>query len=78
MSVSGLIGYVFGDFCLFYSYVVIGSRFGQLFMTLAPIAAAISGNLLLGESMSIKASLGMAVTISGIALSIFSRGTSRC
>ena len=76
MSVSGLIGYVFGDFCLFYSYVVIGSRFGQLFMTLAPIAAAISGNLLLGESMSIKASLGMAVTISGIALSIFSRGTS--
>src|SRR5574344_1057942 len=75
MSVSGLIGYVFGDFCLFYSYVVIGSRFGQLFMTLAPIAAAISGNLLLGESMSFKASLGMLVTISGIALSIFSRGT---
>lgn len=75
MSVSGLIGFVFGDFCLFYSYVVIGSRFGQLFMTLAPIAAAITGSLLLGESMGLKASIGMAVTISGIALSIFSRGT---
>lgn len=72
MSVSGLIGFVFGDFCLFYSYVIIGSRFGQLFMTLAPPSAAIAGALVLGEKMSWLALVGMAITLSGIALSIFS------
>jgi drug/metabolite transporter (DMT)-like permease len=74
MSVSGLIGFVFGDFCLFYSYILIGSRFGQLFMTLAPPAAAISGAIILGESMRGMAWVGMFVTLIGIALSIFSRG----
>ena len=32
MGLSALVGYVFGDFCLFNSYIVIGARFGQLFM----------------------------------------------
>lgn len=74
MSVSGLIGFVFGDFCLFYSYILIGSRFGQLLMTLAPPAAAVSGALILHEELRITAIWGMIVTLSGIALSIFSRG----
>lgn len=43
LSLSGFVGYVLGDYCLFNAYVLIGSRFGQLFMTLAPIAAAFSG-----------------------------------
>ena len=34
LCLSGVVGYVFGDFCLFNSYIHIGSRFGQLFMTL--------------------------------------------
>ena len=42
LILSGLVGYVFGDYCLFNSYVLIGSRFGQLFMTLAPLATALS------------------------------------
>ena len=37
MMLSGLVGYVIGDFCLFQCYIIIGSKFGQLFMTLAPI-----------------------------------------
>lgn len=37
LILSGAVGYVFGDFCLFNSYLLIGSRFGQLFMTLAPL-----------------------------------------
>ena len=28
MALSALVGYVFGDFCLFNSYVVTGARFG--------------------------------------------------
>lgn len=76
LAISGLVGYVFGDYCLFNSYLVIGSRFGQLFMTLAPPAAALAGWLILGERMAWSALLGMAVTLFGIALSVFSRGGS--
>ena len=73
MGLSALVGYVFGDFCLFNSYVVIGARFGQLFMTLAPPFAAIAGWALLGETLSWKSWLAMAVTLTGIAISILYR-----
>lgn len=43
LALSGLVGYVFGDFCLFNAYIVFGSKFGQLFMTLAPPIAGITG-----------------------------------
>ena len=43
LVLSGFVGYVFGDFCLFNSYLLIGSRFGQLFMPLEPPTAAIAG-----------------------------------
>ena len=58
LGVSGLVGYVFGDYCLFSSYLVIGSRFGQLFMTLAPPSAALGGWLILGEHMGYKIAEG--------------------
>ena len=73
LSLSGFVGYCFGDFCLFNSYIVMGSRFGQLFMTLAPPVAAISSWLVFGETMAPLAVLGMIVTMSGIALSIFGK-----
>ena len=71
---SGAVGYVFGDYCLFNAYLLIGSRFGQLFMTLAPAVSAVAGWLLLGERLSAQALAGMAVTTTGIAVSIFGRG----
>lgn len=70
---SGFMGFVFGDYCLFSSYLLIGSRFGQLFMTLASPFAAVTAWLLLGERMSSLALLGMIVTLSGISLSIMGR-----
>lgn len=75
LSLSGFVGYVFGDFCLFSSYIIIGSRFGQLFMTLAPPAAAIFGWVLLGEQMTWLAVLGMLIVMSGIGMSILSKGS---
>ena len=74
LALSALVGYLFGDFCLFNSYLVIGARFGQLFMTLAPPMAAIAGWAMLGETLSWRSMLAMAVTISGIAISILSKG----
>lgn len=74
LALSALVGYVFGDWCLFNSYLCIGARFGQLFMTLAPPMAAIAGWAILGETLTWKSMLAMAVTLSGIAISILSRG----
>lgn len=71
LSLSGLVGYVLGDFCLFNAYILIGSRYGQLLMTLAPPAAALFGLLLLGQTMSVMAVLGMCITVIGIAIAIF-------
>ena len=73
MLLSGVVGYVIGDYCLMQGYITIGSRFGQLFMTLSAPAAAITGRILIGEQMSPKAILGMIITLSGIALSILSK-----
>lgn len=71
---SGFVGYVFGDFCLFNAYLRIGSRFAQLFMTLASPFAAIAAYLIMGEEMTLRALLGMVITISGIGMSIMGRG----
>ncbi len=73
MMLSGLMGFGFGDYCLFSSYVLIGSRFSQLFMTLASPFAALTAWLLLGERMSALATLGMAITIVGIGMSVLSK-----
>lgn len=75
LSLSGLVGYVFGDYCLFSSYLHIGSRYGQLFMTLSPPTAAFLGWIFLGESLGAKALIAMAVTLSGIAMSILAKGS---
>ena len=70
---SGFMGFVFGDYCLFNAYIVLGSRFGQLFMTLASPFAAIAAWLMMGETMGMLALLGMIVTLSGIGISIMGK-----
>lgn len=75
LLLSGVVGYVIGDYCLFKGYISIGSRFGQLFMTLSAPTAALMGRLLIGEQMRPLALVGMCVTLAGIALSILSGGT---
>lgn len=70
---SGVVGYVIGDYCLMQGYIYIGSRFGQLFMTLSAPTAALTGRLFLGEAMRPMALIGMVVTLVGIALSILSK-----
>lgn len=74
MLLSGLVGYVIGDFCLFQCYIIIGSRFGQLFMTLAPLAAALMAWVTLGQQLTLMSLMAMLITLSGIAISILGRG----
>lgn len=73
LALSGLIGFVIGDFLLFQSFIVVGARIAMLMMTLAPVAAALASLLILGESMTLRSLLGMMLTIAGIALVIFVR-----
>lgn len=73
LSVSALIGFVFGDYCLLQAYSRIGSRVASLMMALAPPLAAIFGWIILGESFSLLNSAGMALTLLGIVLVIIDR-----
>lgn len=77
LGLSALVGYVFGDYCLFNCYIYIGPRFGQLMMTLAPPMAAIAGWIMLGETLSWKSVLAMGITLCGIAISILSRDSGK-
>ncbi|MCR5760166.1 MAG: DMT family transporter, partial [Bacteroidales bacterium] len=74
LSLSGFIGFFLGDICLLGSYVIIGARTGQLFMTLAPAFATFFGWLILGQSLSWKSLLAMVVTMSGIGLTVMGHG----
>lgn len=72
LSLSGLVGFVFGDLFLFKSYTMIGSRFSMLIMTLVPPITAFSSFVILGERLTLFHYLGMTLTFTGIALAIFS------
>ena len=74
MLLSGLVGYVIGDYCLFQCYIIIGSRYGQLFMTLAPLAAALMAWVTLGQQMTQMSIVAMLVTLFGISISVLGRG----
>ena len=74
MLLSGLVGYVIGDFCLFQCYIIIGSRYGQLFMTLAPLSAALMAWVTLGQQMTLMSILAMLLTLFGISISVLGRG----
>lgn len=71
LSVSGLIGFVIGDFLLFKSFTVIGAWLSMLIMTLAPPMAAVFGWLLLDERLSMISLAGMVITLAGIVVVIF-------
>lgn len=73
LSISGLIGFVFGDLFLFKSYTIIGSRYAMLIMALVPPLTAFFGFLLLGESINLISYLGMFLTLAGIAMAILGR-----
>jgi drug/metabolite transporter (DMT)-like permease len=74
LAISGLVGFVFGDLCLFRAFLIIGPRLSMLMMALAPPLTAIIGWLLLGETLTGRDLLGMILTVTGIAWAIQERG----
>lgn len=73
LTLSGLIGFVFGDLFLFKSYTMIGSRFSMLIMTLVPPITALTGWIIMDERLTLLQYSGMMLTFSGIAMAVFSR-----
>jgi len=73
LGLSGVVGFIIGDYFLFASYPQIGSRMAMLMMTLAPPMAAFFGWIALDETMSLKGILGMLLVLSGIAIAIWSK-----
>lgn len=73
LSLSGLVGFTFGDYFLFRSFAIIGSRFAMLIMTTVPLFTAFFGWLIIGEHLTLLHFTGMILTIGGISLAIFNR-----
>lgn len=70
MSISGLVGFVFGDYFLLKSYEFISARITMLIMSLsAPLASVIS-YFVLGETLSALSLFAMFITLFGIVLVI--------
>lgn len=73
LLVSGLVGFVFGDYFLFKAFALMGSRTTMLIQTLVPPITAIVGFFLLSERMAPIHLAGMFLTMGGIALVVLNR-----
>jgi drug/metabolite transporter (DMT)-like permease len=73
LGVSGLIGFAFGDLCLFRAFVLVGSRVSVLLMSLVPPITALIGGAVLGEALTPREWAGMAITVAGIAWVVLER-----
>jgi drug/metabolite transporter (DMT)-like permease len=73
LALSGIVGFIIGDYALFKAFTITGARVAMLMMTLAPVFAALAAWIILGELMSIKSLAAMFITLAGIALVIFTR-----
>ncbi len=66
LSLSGLVGFFFGDLFLFRALIEIGPRLSMLIMALAPPLTALGGWLTLDEKLTGLNLLGMAVTLARV------------
>ncbi|GET27931.1 DMT family transporter [Prolixibacter sp. SD074] len=74
LGISGLIGFVLGDYFLFRSYSFVSARISMLMMSLAPLVAALLGYIVLGERFTLLNTVGLLLVLSGIAMVILNRG----
>lgn len=73
LSISGLIGFVLGDYFLFAAYGMIGARISLLIYSASPILTGIFGYFIWGETVSSWSVIGIGLILLGIALVILTR-----
>ena len=67
LGLSGLIGFIFGDACLFEAFLLIGPRLSMLMMAFAPALSVILAWLILHEALTLQDLIIIAIIIGGIA-----------
>lgn len=73
LTLSGWVGLVLGDLCLFRAYIEIGARRAMLIQTTAPIFTVALGWMVLGETPKPMAAAGTALVLLGVAWAIRER-----
>lgn len=73
LGLSGVVGLSIGDQALFTAFVHVGPRVSMLIMTTAPLFAALFGWVALGETLGGVASVGIALTVAGVAWVVLER-----
>jgi drug/metabolite transporter (DMT)-like permease len=73
LGLSGIIGFFIGDLFLFQAYLEVGTRVAMLIMAASPPITALLGFIFMGEVITSKGLLGMAITTLGIAVVILSK-----
>ena len=66
LGLSGIVGLVLGDAFLFQAFVWVGPRISMLMMSLAPILAAFTAWIFLGEALTWWQLVGILLTIIGV------------
>jgi drug/metabolite transporter (DMT)-like permease len=75
LGLSGFVGFVLGDACLFQAFVLIGPRLSMLMMALAPVIGALLAWLFLGETLVLREIAGIALTLLGIIVVVADRNS---
>ncbi|QQO09075.1 DMT family transporter [Breznakiella homolactica] len=73
LSISGLVGFVFGDIFLFQSYIDIGARMAQVVFVSSPLITAVLGFFVFGERISPLGITGMLIVTAAIVFVILDR-----
>ncbi len=66
LGISGIIGLVLGDAFLFQAFVLVGPRLSMLMMSLAPLIAAITAWVFLGEKLTLWQMVGILIILIGV------------
>lgn len=73
LGISGIIGLVIGDGCLFEAYILIGPRLSMLLMLLVPIFSVFLGWIVLDEKLLLIEITAILITVVGIGWVIFDK-----
>ena len=66
LGLSGFVGLVLGDLCIFKALVIIGPRLTTLIFSTTPIMTSIIAWVFLGEKLGLLDVLGVTVTVAGV------------
>ncbi len=73
LGASGVVGLTLGDTFLFKAFQEIGARVAMLIMSVSPAMAALLAYLFLGEGLTARGILGIAITLCGVAMVVLER-----